>query len=310
MRDIVIKSLAGAGVFALALSGQALAADLPVKGKAAPVAAAPATPDFDIAFGGSIASDYIFRGVTQSNHGASGSAYFEPHYKEFYIGIAGSGINWPSSCGTYCLNSPSAEVDLYGGWRPTLGKWSFDFGNIYYLYPHNTSPGFPNYGFTSDFDELYAKATLAVTDALSIGGAFYYSPNLLNYHKDSQYYEINAKYTVPSSYLAKDWGAYLSGAWGRFNVQGGPTTFALNTGPGGNTSGPFSIPSYSTWNVGGGFTYKVFTLDLRYSDTNLSSTQCIQFWNADPNVATSVGGWCRGAFAAKLSFDLLASQLK
>ena len=29
-------------------------------------------------------------------------------------------------------------------------------------------------------------------------------------------------------------------------------------------------PSYNTWNIGIGFTYKVFTLDLRYSDTNLS----------------------------------------
>jgi uncharacterized protein (TIGR02001 family) len=306
MDRIAIKSLVGAGVLALVLSGQALAADLPVKAQPAP-AAAPATPDFDIAFGGGIMSDYIFRGVTQSNHGASGTAYFEPHYKELYIGIAGSGINWPSSCGTYCLNSPSAEVDLYGGWRPTLGKWSFDFGYIYYLYPNSIPAGPPNFGFTSDFGELYAKATLAVTDALSIGGAFYYSPNLLNYHKDSQYYEINAKYVVPSTYFAKDWGAYVSGAWGYFNVQGGPTTFSLAaTAPFTN----FSIPSYSTWNIGGGFTYKVFTLDLRYSDTNLSSTGCIQFWNADPNISTSIGGWCRGAFAAKLSFDVLASQLK
>ncbi len=307
MRNIAIKSLVGAGVLALALSGPALAADLPMKGKAAPVA--PATPDFDIAFGGGIASDYIFRGITQSNHGASASAYFEPHYKEFYIGIAGAGIDWPSGSG-YLLNSPSAEVDLYGGWRPTVGKWSFDFGYIYYLYPHNVPASLG--GFTSDFGEFYAKATLAVTDALSIGGAFYYSPDLLNYSKNSQYYEINAKYVVPSTYFAKDWGMYVSGAWGRFNVEGGATTFSQNVN---FVPAPFtgySIPSYSTWNVGGGFTYKVFTLDLRYSDTSLSSTGCIEFWNATPNPGGSfnVGGWCRGTFAAKLSFDLLASQLK
>ena len=30
-------------------------------------------------------------------------------------------------------------------------------------------------------------------------------------------------------------------------------------------------PSYNTWNIGVGFTYKVFTLDLRYSDTDMSS---------------------------------------
>jgi uncharacterized protein (TIGR02001 family) len=302
MRKIGLTAIMGAGALALALSGQALAADVPVK--AAP---APAAPDWDIAFGGGIMSDYIFRGITQSNHGPSATAYFEPHYKEFYIGIAGSGIDWPSSCGTFCLNSPSAEVDFYGGWRPTVGKWSFDLGYIYYLYPHSTPAGPPNFGFTSDFQEFYAKATYAVTDAFSVGGAIYYSPNLLNYHKSSEYYELNAKYTIPSSYFPKDWGGYVSGAWGRFNVQGGPTNFSLSPV---NTFGPFAIPSYTTWNIGGGFTYKVFTLDLRYSDTSLSRLGCIQFWNADANFSTSLGGWCKGAFAAKLSFDVLASQLK
>src|ERR1700674_1614315 len=107
MRKIGLTAIMGAGAFALALSGQALAADMPVKAKAAPAA-----PDWDIAFGGGIMSDYIFRGITQSNHGAAGTAYFEPHYKELYIGIAGTSIDWPSG-GTFALNSPAAEIDLY-----------------------------------------------------------------------------------------------------------------------------------------------------------------------------------------------------
>ena len=301
MRKTGLTAILGAGAFALALSGQALAADMPVK--AAP---APATPDWDIAFGGGIASDYIFRGITQSKHSASGTAYFEPHYKEFYLGIAGSGIDWPSG-GNFGLNSPSAEVDLYGGWRPTVGKWSFDLGYIYYLYPGSVKAGPPLFGFTSDFGEIYGKATYAVTDALSIGGSIYYSPNLLNYHKTSEYYEVNAKYVIPSSYFAKDWGAYISGAYGRFNVAKGPTTFSMGV------AAPFTnfaIPSYNTWNAGLALTYKVFTLDLRYSDTSIHGVQCIEFWNADPAVSTGVNGWCKAAFAAKLSFDVLASQLK
>ena len=46
-------------------------------------------------------------------------------------------------------------------------------------------------------------------------------------------------------------------------------------------AGPFPNgipePSYNTWNIGIGFTYKVFTLDLRYSDTNLSKGNCNAF---------------------------------
>ena len=34
---------------------------------------------------------------------------------------------------------------------------------------------------------------------------------------------------------------------------------------------------YNTWNIGIGFTYKVFTLDFRYSDTNLSKGHCNAF---------------------------------
>ncbi len=36
-------------------------------------------------------------------------------------------------------------------------------------------------------------------------------------------------------------------------------------------------PSYNTWNIGIGFTYKVFTLDLRYSDTDLTKGNCNAF---------------------------------
>ena len=41
------------------------------------------------------------------------------------------------------------------------------------------------------------------------------------------------------------------------------------------------MPDYNTWNVGLGFTWKVFTLDLRYSDTDLTKGDCSAF-TSDP----------------------------
>src|SRR4029077_304203 len=44
---------------------------------------APPPPPFepwDFAFGSALMSDYIFRGITQSNHKPSVAAYFEPRY--------------------------------------------------------------------------------------------------------------------------------------------------------------------------------------------------------------------------------------
>jgi hypothetical protein len=82
-------------------------------------------------------------------------------------------------------------------------------------------------------------------------------------------------------------------------------------------------PSYNTWNIGVGFTYKVFTLDLRYSDTNLSKGACNAFTsdfsttNSSPSFITPINGganattafgsnWCGAAGIVKLSADLTA----
>ena len=54
------------------VSGSALAADMAVKAVKAPPPA-PFEP-WDVAFGAGILSDYIFRGVTQSNHQPSVTA--------------------------------------------------------------------------------------------------------------------------------------------------------------------------------------------------------------------------------------------
>ena len=90
---------------------------------------------WDIAFGGGITNDYIFRGITQSNHKPSVNVYFEPRYnvtKDFqlYVGVGGASISFP--------NRAAAEVDAYGGARLTVGQFAFDVGAWGYLYPGGT----------------------------------------------------------------------------------------------------------------------------------------------------------------------------
>ena len=102
----------------LAMSGAASAADLPVKAVKAP---APFDP-WDIAFGGAVMSDYVFRGITQSNHQPSVAAYFEPRYNinkdvQLYVGTSAESISF--------ANHAAAEVDIYGGIRPTFGAFAF-----------------------------------------------------------------------------------------------------------------------------------------------------------------------------------------
>src|SRR6201996_9176248 len=125
MKKVVLLAMALAMV-----TGSAMAADMPLKAVKAPPPAA--FDPWDIAFGGAIMSDYIFRGITQSNHQPSVAAYFEPRYNvnkdlQLYIGTSGESISF--------ANRAAGEVDVYGGIRPTFGPAAFDFGVWGYIYP-------------------------------------------------------------------------------------------------------------------------------------------------------------------------------
>ena len=89
---IVMKKLVLAATVLALTAGSALAADMRVKAVKAPPP--PAFDPWDFAFGSSITNDYVFRGITQSNHKPSVSVYFEPRYNvtkdlQLYAGVAG-----------------------------------------------------------------------------------------------------------------------------------------------------------------------------------------------------------------------------
>jgi hypothetical protein len=344
---IVMKKLALLATALAMVSGSALAADMAVKAvKAQPPAA---FDPWDVAFGSAIMNDYIFRGITQSNHKPSVAAYFEPRYNinkdvQLYIGTSGESISFP--------NRAAAEIDIYGGIRPTVGMFAFDFGVWGYIYPGGTcynafavpgsgipgsdascavSPfgnsdpvtlGLPiNGNFAkknASFYEGYAKVNVTINDQFQVGVNEYYSPNFLNLGAWGNYASITGKWTAPSTtFGASGIGMYVSGEFGR-QWLGTSDAFYGTQIVGQIFQFGIKEPSYNTWNIGIGFTYKVFTLDLRYSDTDLSKGACNAFtsdYTARIATAGSVsainpGGfesnWCGAAGIAKLSADLTA----
>src|SRR5262245_32455247 len=120
-RGLVMKKLACAAI-ALGLSAPTvLDADLTLPVKATPVAAPAAAPvsPWDIAFGGALMTYYEFLGITHSAHNPSVAAYSELRYNvnkdlQLYYGNAGESIDFP--------NHAAAEIDFYGGIRPTFDK--------------------------------------------------------------------------------------------------------------------------------------------------------------------------------------------
>jgi uncharacterized protein (TIGR02001 family) len=320
------------------VTGSAFAADLPVKALKAPPPAA--FDPWDVAFGSAVMNDYIFRGITQSNHNASVAAYFEPRYNvnkdlQLYIGVSGESISFP--------NRAAAEIDIYGGIRPTFGMFAFDFGVWGYLYPggscFNAGAG-PGSGIPgsdaqcvlngslpvngnvakkdASFFEGYAKVNITLNDQWAVGFNEYYSPNFLNLGAWGNYSSVTAKWTAPSTTFGSSGvGMYVSGEFGR-QWLGTSDSFYGVTSALANYSAGIPEPSYNTWNVGVGFTYKVFTLDLRYYDTDLSKASCNAFtsdfsttsFSTSNITAINPGGfgsnWCGAAGVAKLSADLTA----
>jgi uncharacterized protein (TIGR02001 family) len=320
MKKLMASALVAAAFSATGVAG-AWAADIPMITKAPP-AAAPASP-WDVAFGSWIASDYNFRGITQSAHQPAVGVYFEPRYNfssslQGYVGIGGESIDFP--------NHAAAEVDFYGGIRPTFDKLALDFGVWYYYYPDGTcfnsgfagcNPSLPNGNVIKadlSFWELYGKATYSFTDAFSLGGSIYYSPSVLNSGADGEFLAGTAKYVLPANFLPKDWGMYVSADVGHWFLGTSDNFYAVAGFPNG-----IPYKSYTTWDLGVAFTYKVFTLDLRYYDTDLSKGDCNAFTSdhtASGVASTPInpGGpgssWCGATFIAKLSIDTALSALK
>jgi opacity protein-like surface antigen len=329
-----MKKFILSAVAAVALATPALAADMKVKVPAAPEA--PPSP-WDVAFGGGITSDYIFRGITQSNHRPSVAAYFEPRYNvtkdlQYYVGIAGESISFP--------NRAAAEVDIFGGFRPTFGPLALDFGAWYYWYPggqcFNASVN-PVFGLDClangnlplngnvikrdlSFLEGFAKGTYTVNDQVALAGAVFYSPSVLNSGAPGTYVSGGAKFTAPSSAMPEGWGFFLSGEAGHWFLGTSDNFYCTQTGvvPGCTAPYPNGIPyrSYTTWNVGIGITKSVFTLDLRYYDTDLNKGDCNAFTSdhtarfSGDFTAINPGGvgssWCGATFVATGKFDLTA----
>ena len=340
MKKVVLSVVA-----AIALATPALAADLKMLTKAPP----PPPSPWDFAFGDAIMTDYMWRGITQSNHRGSVAAYFEPRYNfsdslQGYVGLSGESIDFP--------NHAAAEIDFYGGIRPTFGKLALDFGAWLYYYPGGQcfsagtftglGGGAACDGFSAgdqwqgnalpngnaakawaSFYEIYGKATYTVTDSWSIGAQVYYSPSVSNSGANGTYAAGTIKYTAPSGMpLPNGVGFYASADGGYWWLGKSDAFYGTAAFPNGIT-----YTSFANIDVGIGFTWKVFTLDFRYYDSNLNKGDCNAFTSDHTaagintnittiNPGTAGGGfglgsnWCSQTVVVKLSSDLTLANLK
>ncbi|WP_161491207.1 TorF family putative porin [Bradyrhizobium neotropicale] len=240
-----------------------------------------------------VASDYIYRGITLSDHGPAAGAAFETRFGPLYAGTTVATVKLPTE--------PAAEFTFAGGIRPKIANIDFDLGVTYFAYPGERLPGETN---GINYWEAVVRGDRRIGEHIRVAAGFAYSPNVSNTGAWSQYAAAGVGYDVPGHLLPQNLAV-------SFTAAAGYSWFGNQAAQ----LGGFPLPGYLNWQAGVTFTHEAFNLDLRYYDTNLSKENCFVFTgdpNARPggrvNLVTNpdglVSNWCGATFVAKAWFAL------
>jgi uncharacterized protein (TIGR02001 family) len=126
-----------------------LAALALVSGAAVAQAKAP-EPDYTLSYNVGAVTDYRYRGISQSRLKPALQGGVDYARKSgIYVGVWGSTIKWVKDSG----GDAPVEVDLYGGYKGTVGAFGYDVGVLRYQYPRHDLAVSPN------TTEVYGAAT-------------------------------------------------------------------------------------------------------------------------------------------------------
>ncbi len=176
-----------------------------------------------------LVSDYMFRGISQTDGNPAIQGGFDYSNGLFYAGVWGSNVDFAID--------ETVELDAYLGVKPTVGPVSFDFAAIGYFYP-----GAGDDGFEYDYMEAKAAASISATDSLTFTGSLFYSPEFFGETGEALYYEIAAGLALSDSFgLKASYGVQDVDAYG---------------------------DSYYNYAVGATYALHGFTLGVTYTDSD------------------------------------------
>jgi uncharacterized protein (TIGR02001 family) len=227
-KEIIMKrNLLNALVLAaLAAPGLAMAAD--------------AAPEHTLTSNVSFATDYLYRGISQT--GAKPALQGGVDYARangFYAGVWGSNISWLSDAGA--ANNASLELDTYLGFKNGFATdFSYDVGFLRYNYPGQYNTGFAK----ADTNEIYGAIGwkwLTAKYSRSLGDTF----GATNANGTS-YIDLSASYPIA------DTGVTLGAHYGKQDYKG-----TANSGL-----------TYSDYKLSASKDFSGYALGLAYSSTN------------------------------------------
>jgi uncharacterized protein (TIGR02001 family) len=247
----VVNLLGAAGIAFVALTSGALADGYEGSIKDAPKDEG---RKFTYSFSITGTSDYVFRGLSQTDNDPTIQGAINLGYGIFYAGVWASGLDFEP-----VGNDAQIEADWYAGIKPTWGPLTFDFGVIYYSYPGaNFALGGP------DLDYIEYKAGVSGSPFANavLGATVYYSDDSFAETGEVFTYEGTAAYTF---HAIGPFTPTVSGTLGYVDAKDA-AYLAFN-----------GVDSYTYWNAGLALTVEKITFDFRYWDTDVPSTAAACF---------------------------------
>lgn len=239
-----------------------------------PVAPAPAEAGagkFDMALGVAGTTDYVSRGITQSDSEPAIQGYIEPSYGIGPV-LGDAFVNIWSSNVDFGDDFRGAEIDVAGGIKPKfLGpKWSPNIGYVHYFYaPEDVS---------ADYGEIYAKTdyTFGEEDKFTLRALVFFAP-------DFNQSGFNATW-VAGGGRVKLW-----------------KNFAVYAGAGYQDFEDRNAFEQLAWTAGASYYWKSLTFDVRYWETDLTDNECV--------VRSGFADGCDARVVGTISWDTTWSAL-
>ena len=246
--------------------------------------AAPAS-DFTAAYNVGLFSQYIFRGLTQTNNKPALQGGFDVNHKSgLYIGGWASNVSWlrdnaNEAVGPVYQSGGSLEIDLYGGFKTEVQGVGIDLGALQYYYPGALNKAVYDKANTTElygalsYGWLQAKVSSVVSkDAWAFGKKYNAGTNGDD-ERGTYYAELNANIPLADTGIT----ALIHVGRQEFNQAK-----SLPTNP---------EASYTDWKLGltkgfdGGLNIGAF-----YTDTNISTANAAANWTyAGRNIGESTG---------------------
>lgn len=122
-------------------------------------------------------TDYVFRGISQTNQNPAVQGSLDAAYGMFYLGMWGSNIDF----------ADSIEIDYYAGIAPTVGGFDLDIGVLWYTYPGASG---------TDIVEIKTGGSYTFGDAFTLGVTNYWGTD-----SDYDVLEVGGEYAFANQWF-------------------------------------------------------------------------------------------------------------